>query len=134
MKQYIVNWGLYLRGFAKLTTLAYRGAWTWWKYAPVYVFDTGLNVVSGGAVCTVSRRAQDHRSGWVWDKLLDIIETFDKDHGAVAGPPLWGSQECSAPVQWILGAVTLYAVAKLGIAAVSWSAAGLLVLAASLFA
>ena len=40
---------------------------------------------TGGAICTVSRRAQDHRSGWAWDKLLDVIEKFDRDHGALSG-------------------------------------------------
>jgi hypothetical protein len=62
----------------------------------------GLGFGRGGAVCTVSRRAQDHRSGWFWDKLLDAIEHFDEQHGALAGPPLWGSVECRKSVQLLI--------------------------------
>lgn len=134
MKQYFVNWKLYLTGFARLGALPFRPGWNAWKYLPVYLVDTGLNVASGGAINTISRRAQDHRSGWVWDKLLDIIEKFDEDHGPRAAGPLWGSQECSAPVQWLSGAVTVYLVAKFGIAVTSWSVAGLLVLIIDTFA
>lgn len=124
MKQYITNWKLFLAGFTRLGTLTFRPGWNAWKYLPVYLVDTGLNVASGGAVNTISRRAQDHRSGWVWDKLLDAIETFDAEHGARASGPLWGSKECSKPVQVISGAVTMYAVTKLGITVAAASVAG----------
>lgn len=85
---------LWLFGFTQLGTLDYKPGWNAWKFLPVYLIDCGLNVITGGAVCTISRRAQDHRSGWAWDKLLDVIEKFDRDHGALSGPPLWGSKEC----------------------------------------
>jgi hypothetical protein len=99
MTTYLHNLRLWLTGFGKLGTLDYKPGWNAWKFLPVYLFDIGLNVLTGGAVCTVSRRAQDHRSGWVWDKLLDTIEHFDEKHGALSGPTLWGSVECSKRVQ-----------------------------------
>jgi hypothetical protein len=102
MSNYLHNLRLWLTGFSKLGDLAYKPGWDRWKFLPVYIFDVGLNVLTGGAVCTVSRRAQDHRSGWVWDKLLDAIEHFDAQHGALAGPPLWGSVECRKSVQLLI--------------------------------
>ena len=95
----------WLTGFFKLGQIAYKPGWNAWKFLPVYLLDIGLNTLTGGAVCTISRRAQDHRSGWVWDKILDAIEHFDKTHGALSGPPLWGTKECSKSVQI---AVTLF--------------------------
>ena len=89
----------WLLGFTRLSTLDYKPGWNAWKYLPVYLFDVGINVLTGGAICTISRRAQDHRSGWAWDKLLDVIEKFDRDHGALSGPPSWGSKECSKRTQ-----------------------------------
>jgi hypothetical protein len=99
MSNYIRNLRLWLTGFRLLGAIAYKPGWNPWKFLPVYLLDCGLNVLTGGAVCPLSRRFQDHRSGWVWDKILDVIETFDKYHGINAGPPLFGSVECSKRVQ-----------------------------------
>jgi hypothetical protein len=99
MSNYFLNLRLWLTGFGKLGTIAYKPGWSPWKFFPVYLLDCGMNVLTGGAVCPLSRRFQDHRSGWVWDKILDVIETFDKYHGLSAGPPLFGSVECSKRVQ-----------------------------------
>lgn len=96
---YFRNIRLWLAGFVKLGEINYKPGWDRWKFLPVYLLDVGLNVLTGGAVCTVSRRAHEHRSGWVWDKLLDTIEHFDERHGALAGSPLWGSVECRKRVQ-----------------------------------
>lgn len=99
MRIYISNIVLWLTGFLTLGTISYKPGWNAWKFLPVYLIDCGLNVLTGGAVCPLSRRFQDHRSGWVWDKILDVIETVDKHHGINAGPPLFGSVECSKRVQ-----------------------------------
>lgn len=99
MRIYIRNLVLWLTGFLTLDMVSYKPGWNKWKFLPVYLIDCGLNVITGGAVCPLSRRFQDHRNGWVWDKILDIIETVDKYHGINAGPPLFGSVECSKPTQ-----------------------------------
>ena len=61
----------------------------------------------------VSRYAQMHRSGWVWDKLLDVLDAIDQGHGEASGPVLWGSVEppkwvrIAVPVGWVLFALLL---------------------------
>lgn len=101
---------LWLTGFFKLGQIAYKPGWNAWKFLPVYLIDIGLNTLTGGAVCTISRRAQDHRSGWFWDKILDAIEHFDEQHGALSGPPLWGTKECSKSVQVLAAMLCVVAV------------------------
>lgn len=70
-------------------------------------------MLTGGAVGTISRRAERHRRGWAWDKLLDAVERFDREHGARAGGDLWGTEECSPAVQigvtvfWIVSLILL---------------------------
>lgn len=110
MKNYVLNLWLWVKGFTLLGTLEYRGTfWSAKTYAPVYLIDVGLNVLSGGAVCTLSRRFQEHRAGWVWDKILDVIEKFDKDHGPKAGGAEWGSVESPKSVQVVTGVLVLLA-------------------------
>lgn len=108
---YLRNLWLWLSGFRRFDEVDFRDGWDagqlrWWL---LYVFDYGANVVLlAGQVETISRHAQDHRSGWVWDKLLDVIEAFDRDHGPRSGPPLFGSelppkwQRIVVPIGWII--------------------------------
>lgn len=109
---YLANCWLWLRGFARLREVALKPRWR--TYAPprsfalLYLLDYGINVVFlAGQVETISRHAQDHRSGWVWDKLLDILERFDEGHGPRSGPPLWDSrlppkwQRITVPLAWV---------------------------------
>lgn len=108
---YFRNVWLWLVGWGRFDEVGFRDGWSaksplWWL---LYLLDYGANVVLlAGQVETISRHAQDHRSGWVWDKLLDIIEKFDKDHGPRSGPPLFGSElppkwaRIVVPVFWLL--------------------------------
>ena len=113
---YARNCLLWLRGWARFDEIDFKPGWSaksplWWL---VYGLDHGANVILlAGQVETISRHAQDHRSGWVWDKLLDILERFDEDHGPRSGGPLWGSelppkwQRIVVPLLWLGGALWL---------------------------
>jgi hypothetical protein len=94
MKQYFKNIGLWIVGFFKLGKLRYKEGWNAWKFFPVYLLDVGFCVlVAAGPVATHSWFMNHHRDGWLNDKVLDLIEKVDEDHGEAAGPPLWGSKE-----------------------------------------
>jgi hypothetical protein len=108
---YLTNVRLWLTGFALFDELTFKPGWSakspgWWL---LYLIDYGANVVLlAGQVESISRHAQDHRSGKVWDFILDIIEKFDRDHGPRSGPPLWDSelppkwQRIAVPLGWLL--------------------------------
>jgi hypothetical protein len=108
---YLQNCWLFLRGFFRFGEIDFKPGWSagsikWWL---LYLIDYGINVVFlAGQVESISRHAQDHRSGKVWDFILDIIEKFDKDHGPRSGPPLWDSelppkwQRIVVPLGWVL--------------------------------
>lgn len=94
MKQYFKNVGLWFTGFFKLGKLKYKEGWGPVKFFPVYLLDVGFCVlVAAGPVATHSWFMNAHRDGWLNDKILDIIEVVDEDHGESAGGPLWGSKE-----------------------------------------
>jgi hypothetical protein len=101
MKHYFINLWLWLKGFTKFGEVEFEPGWTakqpkWWF---LYLVDYGINVIFlAGQVETISRHAEDHRSGWFWGKLLDLIEKFDKNHGPRSGPPLWDSV---LPPKWV---------------------------------
>ena len=109
---YLKNCWAWLRGWARFDEIQFREGWSakspaWWA---LYGLDIGANVILlAGQVETISRHAQDHRSGWFWDKLLDVIEKFDEDHGPRSGPPLWDSelppkwQRIAVPLAWMIG-------------------------------
>ena len=115
---YFKNLWLWMSGFGRFDELDFKDGWSakspsWWL---LYLIDHGACVLLlAGPVCTVSRYAQMHRSGTVWDKLLDVLDKFDTDHGQNSGPALWGSVESekwvriavpvgwTAFVVWILG-------------------------------
>jgi hypothetical protein len=75
--------------------IRYRPGWNPWKFLPWYLLDIGPNVLTGGAVETLSAMMHRHRDGWAWDKILDVIEHVDPEHGETAASyrPLWGSVE-----------------------------------------
>jgi hypothetical protein len=106
---YLRNLKLWLTGFTLLNQLPYKPGWGPWKFLPVYVLNYGTNVLLlAGQVEPISRHAQDHRSGWVWDKLLDILDWRDPGHGQKAGTALFGSQlpplyvRVLVPLAWFL--------------------------------
>lgn len=111
---YFRNLYLWLRGFGRFDELDFKEGWSaespkWWL---LYLIDTGACVILlAGPVCTVSRYAQMHRSGTLWDKLLDVLDRIDTDHGQNSGPVLWDSEEpekwvrIAVPVAWVALAV-----------------------------
>lgn len=99
MIEYLRNIRLWLRGFRRLDDLNYKAGWSASSFLPLYLLDVGACVVLlAGPVCTVTRYAQMHRSGAAWDKLLDVLERFDAEHGQRSGPVMWGSVE---PPKWV---------------------------------
>lgn len=110
MRDYVRNVYLWLAGFLKLRGLEYKPGWGPGKFLPVYLVNYGANVLLlAGQVEPISRHAQDHRSGWVWDKLLDALEWRDPGHGENAGRALWGSvlpplyARVFVPLAWFIG-------------------------------
>jgi hypothetical protein len=117
MKAYFTNYWLWLDGFSRFNQLSFKTGWSgkqprWWL---LYLLDYGFCVIFlAGPVCTVSRYAQEHRSGWLWDKLLDVLDRIDTDHGQLSGPALWGSEEpelwvrCVVPGVWTLAILSAF--------------------------
>jgi len=112
---YFVNLGYYLIGFFRLGGVVYKDNWNAWKFLPLYATDYFVNVLTGGALESISRRAERHRSGAGWDKLLDIIEHLDPGHGANAGYALWGREEESPEWVQILTGAVFFALVGAGI-------------------
>lgn len=108
---YFHNLAVFFVGFSRLGSLKYKAGWGPWKFLPLYAIDYFANVLTGGAVESISRRAQRHRDGTVWDKLLDAIEAVDPGHGPEAGHALWETDE--SPV-WVQAATILIALAAVG--------------------
>jgi hypothetical protein len=101
VKQYLLNLWLWLSGWFKFGRIHFREGWSAdWKWCLVYGINYGINVLTGGAVQSISGRLQRHRAGKVWDFMLDVIEKFDTNHGANAGAPLFGSVESPQWIQW----------------------------------
>lgn len=86
------------RGWDRFDELKFREGWgadkLKWKF--LYAVDVGANVLTGGAVEPLSAMMQTHRDGWLWDKILDTIETIDPDHGkkSLGTSGLWDTTEC----------------------------------------
>lgn len=127
MKNYVLNCWAWLRGIPWLWTrrndyrhedgtpifsvrigqaIQYKDGWGPWSYLPVYLIDVGACVIFlAGAVEPISTFAQRHRTGTVWDKILDVIERFDPGHGANSGSALWGTTESPKAVRILIPCV-----------------------------
>jgi hypothetical protein len=110
MNTYLRNLYLWASGWFWFDRLTWKPGWRngpkWWA---LYLLDHGACVLFlGGAVETISSYAQRHRSGTVWDKLLDVIERVDPGHGVDAEGTLWGSEESplwvrvAVPIGWVV--------------------------------
>lgn len=111
LSTYFTNVYLWITGWSKFDQLQFKDGWgkAKPKWLLLYLLDHGINVIFlAGQVETISRAAQDHRSGWIWDKLLRVIEKFDEDHGPNSGPTLWNSKlpplwtRIVVPIFWII--------------------------------
>jgi hypothetical protein len=108
---YRTNVSAWWRGFRHFGSIRFRLGWRAdWRWKLLYTLDIGANVLTGGRVETLSSMMQTHRNGWLWDKVLDTIETVDEHHGekAARGGPLWGSEfECSTGFRVVVAALLL---------------------------
>jgi hypothetical protein len=114
MGHYLRNVWLFLAGLGRLDQIPYKPGWGPGKFLPLYLLDYGINVVlMAGQVESISRHAQDHRSGKVWAVILRFLERFDPGHGPASGPALWGSQlpplyvRVLVPAAWLFGVLWL---------------------------
>jgi hypothetical protein len=100
MKQYFYNLGKFLSGLTKLGSISYKPGWGPWKFFPLYVVDYGTHVLTGAAVVSWSRWFHDNRDksriAKFFDRFLNYVE---EDHGAKAGPALWGTTDCAPPIR-----------------------------------
>lgn len=99
---YFTNLGKYLAGFMLLGTIRYKPGWNALYFFPLYVFDYGSHVLTGGAVISWSRWFHEHREINRVAKFFDrFLNKFDDKHGAESGPALWGTQDCSITTRTI---------------------------------
>ena len=91
------NLRLWLTGFGRFGELKFRAGWSatslrWWL---LYLFDYGSHVLTGGAVVSWSRWFYDNRQYRIPRFFDRLLNHFEDGHGRSAGPPLWGTQDCS---------------------------------------
>ena len=104
MKTLLVNLKAYVLGFGKLSTLKYKPGWTRNRFLLVYIFDHGTHVLTGAGIVSWSRWFYDHRkTNRIAAFLNRFLDHLDRDHGAEAGPALFGTVDCSLPVRIGLG-------------------------------
>jgi len=97
---YIHNLIQFLLGFTRLHLVKYKPKWSPWKFLPVYIFDYGTHVLTGGAVVSWSRWFYDHRqTNRVAAFINRLLGHAQKNHGQLSGPPLWGTVDCSFVVR-----------------------------------
>lgn len=99
MKQYLENLKSYLWGFSLLHTIDYKEGWNPVKFLPLYIFDYGTKVLTGGAVVTWSRWFYDNKDKQPARVLNRFLNWIDPGHGVNAGPPLWNTKDCSPKVR-----------------------------------
>lgn len=103
MKTFIINLFVFVRGLGKLDTLKYKAGWNAWKFLPLYLFDYGTHVLTGGAVVSWSRWFWEHRKT---NRLAAFINRLlghaDKNHGQLSGPPLFGTVDSPTAVRCLL--------------------------------
>jgi hypothetical protein len=103
MKQLIENLRRFLVGLTRLDTITYKPGWNRWSFLPLYLFDYGTRVLTGGACVSWSRwlylRREKSRSAAFITRLLNHIEPR---HGEYAGDALWGTKDCPGRVRGTL--------------------------------
>lgn len=114
MKQYLHNVWQWLLGWTQLGADkipgGYKPGWGPARFAVVYLFNIGTNVLTGGAVSTWSRSFYEYRrTGNRVAKFLDrLLGKLDEDHGENSAPAYWGTRPCQPVVRvvvtvcWIL--------------------------------
>ena len=104
MKTLLVNLQAFILGFGKLKALKYKKGWNRWKFLPLYIFDYGSHVLlTGGAVVSWSRWFYVHRkTSRVAAFMNRLLGHAERNHGQLAGPPLWGTVDCPRWVRVIL--------------------------------
>ena len=105
--RYCQNIGAWVMGFARLNTLTYKPHWSPVKFLPLYLFDYGLNVVTGGACESLSRSwTEGSETNRVDSILIRIVRmVLGPHHGEASGPALWGTQNCRP---WVRALVTVW--------------------------
>jgi hypothetical protein len=104
---YFHNIKVWLKGFGRLGKVRYKKGWGPISFFfKVYTWNIGFCVlVLAGGVEPISNFSQRHRSGLVADKLLDIIEVFDPNHGEDAMDEMWGTRESNETIRKIVPTV-----------------------------
>lgn len=96
MRQYLFNIRAFIAGFSRLGDLQYKNGWGPWKFLPIFIFDYGSHVLTGGAVVSWSRWFYDNRERYRIANFFDrLLNHFEEGHGRSAGPALWGTRDCA---------------------------------------
>ena len=109
--QYLHNLRAWYKGWGRFRELVWKPGWNWtqlrWKlaYATTYLIPP---LFFAGPVVSMSWWMHLHRDGFVWDKILDIIDTQDPKHGEKAGSPLWETTECAFPIRVAVPIIWVY--------------------------
>jgi hypothetical protein len=97
MREYFHNVKTWVWGFTQLgkdkIPGGYKEGWGPVKFFPVYLFNIGTNVLTGGAVSTWSRSFYEYRKkGNRIAKFLDrLLGKLDDNHGEESAPAYWGT-------------------------------------------
>lgn len=91
LKHYRENVRLWWEGIGKLDQIGYKKGWNAMWFLPMYLLNYGTHVVLwGGAVVSWSRFSYASRHKYKMARLVNaVLDFFDRDHGANAGPALW---------------------------------------------
>jgi hypothetical protein len=102
----------------KENSISYKKSWSPLKFLPIYLFNYGTRVLSGGAVVSWSKWFYLTKGQYRASKLAThVLDLLDREHGYEAGPVLWGTKDTSwaatgAVVFWVLVLVCLMMMAR----------------------
>lgn len=96
MSRYTDNLKAWAAGWGRFDEINFKAGWSgksprWWL---LYGLNYGTRVLAGGACISWSRWFHLTRDVYPASRFMDrLLSRIDSDHGAGAGPPLWGTAE-----------------------------------------
>jgi len=110
VKTYLINLKLWALGFGRADEIKFKPGWSASdkRWLALYLLDYGTHVLTGAAVVSWSRWFYDNKATNRFAAFMNrLLNHLDAQHGAMAGPALWGTKDCTRRVRIVVTAVLL---------------------------